>query len=167
MSYVKINWHDEELVEAIKRMRRHGGSFQPVFKGLKRLLRLNLKHHAAKFSGPDGKWPRRSAATLERYEAKTTQRKSLKGKSGPVQRKSVRRRKRKLLGKLPNAVTIKERAMGIAAVSKVPWSDVHNVGGRVGRGAVLPQREFLFMSPAFVETAVDRMAEFVVREFGR
>lgn len=165
---IRIQWKDEEVRAAIKRMRHHRGTWKPVFDNLKQHLRRTLRAYARQEKGLDGRWPRRAAATADRYEFRTSQRKRLAGgKAGPVQRKLVRRRSRKLLGKLPSAVTIKARKGGIAAISKVPWSAAHNDGARTGRGAVLPKRDFVFISPAFAQIAVDRMAEYAVREFGR
>lgn len=167
MSVVRVTWKDREVRDAIARMRARRGSFQPVFAGLKKYLRLTLKQYAAMGKSPDGKWPARAQSTKERYEFATSQRKSLRGRQGPVQRKAVRRRSGKLLGRLPSAVTIRATKRGIAAVSKVPWSAAQNEGARVGRGANLPKREFVFISPAFGQIAADRMADYVVREFGR
>ncbi len=167
MSLIRITWHDREVRAAIKRMRTHGGSFAPVFKGLGAHLRRTLKAYAAMGKGPDGKWPPRAPGTDARAKHRTGQSKRMRrGESGPRQRKLVRRSKR-LLGRLPSATTIRPGKNGILAISKVRWSGVHNEGGKVGRHARLPRREFVFISPAFAEIAVDRMADFVVREFGR
>lgn len=173
MSVVQVKWDDAELVQALKRMREHRGSFKPVFDELKKPFREDLKAYARRQEGPDGHWPARKPSTDERYRRRFSQRTSLKGKSGPVRRKLVRRRSRKLLGKLPSAVTFKTfkgrggSSGSIQAVSKVPWSEIMNSGGPVGHGAVLPAREFLFVSDAIQKLAADRMAAFVVKEFGR
>jgi hypothetical protein len=168
VSLVKVTWNDREVKAALKRMRHHRGSFAPVFKDLKKPWREDLKAHASRERGPDGKWPKLAASTSGRYEHRSSQRKRLTGgRSGPVQKKLIRRRSRKLLGKLPSAVTFRAKAGSIMGVSKVPWSEIMNEGGRVGRGAVLPKREFLFVSPAFQKLAGQKMAEYVVKEWGR
>ncbi len=168
--FVKVAWKDREVVAALKRMRKPRGSFAPVFKELKKPFREDLKAHAKRQEGPDGKWPKHEASTLDRYKRASGRRVKIKGKGrqqGPVHRKIARRRSRKLLGKLPSAVTFRARGGSILAVSKVPWSEVMNTGGTVGRGAVLPKREFLFVSDAFAQLAAGRMAEYVVKEYGR
>lgn len=174
MSVVQIKWDDAALVQGLKRMRERRGSFKPVFDELKKPFRDDLRAYAAQQAGPDGRWEPRKASTTERYQHRFSQRRGLRGgKSGPIQRKLIRRKSKKLLGKLPSAVTFKTfkgrggSSGSIQAVSKVAWSEVMNTGGSVGHGAVLPKREFLFVSDALAQLAANRMAAFVVQEFGR
>lgn len=165
---IRVKWKTREVTDAIRRMRAHRGSFAPVYRELKRPLRADLSLHAQRERSESGKWPHRAPATGERYERRVGQSQRVRGGgAGPRRRKLIRRRSKKILGRLPAATTFRATHGALQAISKVPWSAVHNEGGRVGRGARVPARPYLFISDRFAGYAVERMAEFVVREFGR
>lgn len=161
MSTIQVKWKDREVLAAIRLMKAHRGSWSPVFKELKKPWREDLKAHAAREEGPDARWAKRAVRTHLRGRRKKGQ--ALKGGG----KRMVRRGSRRLLGKLPSAVTFRVSRGSILGVSKVPWSEVHNTGGKVGRGSMLPKREFLYVSPAIQQLAADRMAAYAVKEFGR
>lgn len=49
----------------------------------------------------------------------------------------------KILGRLDGSILWKIEGNTVKDLSRVPWSGVHNLGGTVGHGAVLPPRTFL------------------------
>jgi phage gpG-like protein len=133
MSDITINVEvDTRAVDrAIDEMLRAGRNLGPAFRQAKPIMRADQREHAKRKEGPDGRWPARAPAS----------RSYSKGK---------RRRTRKLLGKLPIATTYAATSTGIRAYSRVPWSGVHQYGGRVGRGANVPARPFLWISDSLL-----------------
>lgn len=68
-----------------------------------------------------------------------------------------------LLGKLGS--TIKARLDGSTLVvgSFVPWAGVHNEGGPVGHGAVVPERRFAELEPSDVDEFTKHLVERAIR----
>ncbi|HWU91602.1 MAG TPA: hypothetical protein VN253_30250 [Kofleriaceae bacterium] len=139
----------------------HRTSFQAVFAGLdgiaragrgihrelKKLVQDDQRDHAKQRTGPSGLWAPRALATVRRMR--------LEG---------VRRRP---LGKLLGAgVSYRANRAQIVGESKIKWSGVHQEGGKVGRGATVPARPFLWLSEAMIERALAYVADVRVRGFG-
>lgn len=94
--------------------------------------RGDQKDHRLKQVGSEGPWAPRAASTMAK-------------RSSPS-----RRRARKLLGRLPNALILTATRQSIVARSRVKWSLAHQRGGIVGHGARLPAREFLWPSDSLL-----------------
>lgn len=141
MSEVEIDLRDVE--RGIAAMLRRGRQLGPVFRKLRQPMRQDLRQHAKDKEGPDGDWPALAMSTV-------------------LARRGRRRRSRRLLGRLPQAVKMFVSTDSVAAVSRVPWSGVHQDGGKVGRGATIPKREFMWLSPNFLEKATDEIAESIL-----
>lgn len=94
--------------------------------------------HDAKHEGPDGPWPALHPSTVARYA------KMAKAKRGKA-------RARKLLGRLPRALKTVITGSSIRIVSRVKWAFVHQAGGRAGRGARIPRRQFLWISDRLMQ----------------
>lgn len=94
--------------------------------------------HDAKHEGPDGPWPALHPSTVARYAKKA---KTKRGKARP----------RKLLGRLPRALRTIITGSSIRVVSRVKWAFVHQAGGRAGRGARIPRRQFLWISDRLMQ----------------
>lgn len=118
----------------------HKVRLRDAFRALKTDLREDLKDHRKQQAGPSGKWAAR---------------KVIPG------RKRIRR---KLLGKLPSANTIRADAARLVGVSKVKWSEAQNAGGRVGRNATLPARPYMWMSEKFIARAREVFSQLL--EYG-
>lgn len=103
-----------------------------IARELKKPLRADQRAHARDQAGPDGKWPKRKLGG-----------------------------RRRVLGKLPNAVRVVARRGMVSAESRVPWSGAHQDGDKVGRGATLPARRFLWISDDMLQLANDHAAERV------
>ena len=108
---------------------------RPAWKQLSKPFRADLKDHRTKQEGPDGTWPRLASST------------KLRRASGR------RRRARRLLGRLPGATGVKLERARMLGRSLVRWSSVHRDGGRAGHGAVIPKRDFLWVSQQFLDHA--------------
>lgn len=120
---------------------------RPAWKLAKVPLREDIRDHRKRQEGPGGTWPARAAATKERA-----------GRNG---------RARRLLGRLPTALTIQSTRAMVAARSRVAWSDVHRTGGTVGRGSSLPVRDFLWASKDALELIALIVQARLEQLFGR
>lgn len=107
-------------------------------------MREDQRDHAKERSGPDGKWPARSPATVAAH----------------------RKMPRRPLGRLTTAVGYRASSKGAIAESRVPWSGSHQDGDRVGHGATLPARTFLWISERFLGFAEDVLGARILRAFG-
>lgn len=126
---------------------------RPFFEALKAPLRQDQREHRRAQEGPKGTWPKRARTTS--------------GKRGSPSHNKKRRQRRRLLGKLPTAVRYRSDADEVSATSRVPWSGVHQDGGRVGRGAEVPARPFLWLSRGFLRDAGEALLDYVARNWGR
>jgi len=120
---------------------------RPAWKESRKPLRADQRDHAKKQSGPDGAWAPRASSTKTRT--------------------SGRKRQRKLLGRLPAALTSKYDRRKFTLRSLVKWSLAHWQGGRVGHGAVLPARVFLYASDSVLGTVSGIVARHVAKIFER
>lgn len=127
------------LERAFNTLRRP--DLRPAWKEARQPLRADIASHRNQQRGPDGPWPARSSSTRLRSSSK---------------RKS---RPRRMLGKLPTALTMKSDRRRVAMVSRVPWSKVHQDGGTAGRGARIPARPFLWAS----KTVIDVVGGIIVK----
>lgn len=113
-----------------------------VFGQLRKPMSSDQDDHKIKQRGPKGPWKPLASTTLARYA-----------------RLGIRRN-RKILNRLPDPRRTKIDGRKIEIRSPVRWSMVHQDGPkRVGRGAIVPQRQFYWISPQFLR--------FARREFRR
>jgi hypothetical protein len=106
---------------------------RPAWKEARAPLRADIKDHRQKQAGPSGAWAGRAESTRER-------------------RQYAGRRPRKLLGKLPTALSTISDRRRVAMRSRVAWSEVQRSGGTVGHGAKIPARDFLWASQQVLGT---------------
>jgi phage gpG-like protein len=102
-------------------------------------LRADQRDHAKGQEGPSGAWAGRSPLTMQRRGTLVDD------------GKRKYRRPRKLMGKLPTALTSKVTRTGVSLISRAKWSGVHQDGGRAGQGASIPARPFLWASQEALE----------------
>lgn len=112
-------------------------------------LRADQRDHAKRKAGSDGSWASRSPLT---------QRKVGQGHGNA-------KRPRKLLGKLPGALTASSSTKGVKVESRAKWSRAIQEGGRVGNGARLPAREFLWASATVLGIVADIVAAGIATAF--
>ena len=123
---------------------RRGAEPRALFAELKPDLRADQIDHKKKQQGPEGRWAALDPDTRAR-----------------------RPRARRLLGRLSSAVAYKAGRDALTATSRVKWSRAHQDGARVGNGARLPARPFLWFSSRFLDLARDSAEHFLERVWGR
>lgn len=108
-----------------------------VFKDLVGPTRFDQRHHWRKEESPDQHWPGLAASTLARRTRARGRDKNGKNRSWPT----------KLMGRFPTALKLTPSVRSLVVLSRVKrFSYVHQNGGRVGHGARLPRRQFLWFS---------------------
>ena len=120
-----------DVEEGLAAMERRAHALGPAFAEVKALMKIDQRDHAKTRSGPEGPWQARAASTKEHHK----------------------RLSRNVLGKLPTAIAYRSSSLGAFAESRVKWSLAQQEGARVGRGARLPARPFLYMSDPFLDLA--------------
>lgn len=140
---------DARAVErGFDRMSKAGRSqLGAAFKTIRPHMKSDQRDHASKQAGPERHWVPRASSTVAKL-------------------RQGGRRARRPLGKLVSAITYQSSAAGVFATSRVPWSGVHQYGGRVARGSVIPARPFLWISDKLLEIAMNVIGRHVVAAFG-
>jgi hypothetical protein len=114
---------------------------------LKKPMRLDQVDHAKAKAGPESSWAPRAASTIASYRTHP-------------------KAPKKLMGKLPTAVSYKAAGLTLAGESRARWSDAHQTGATVGRGAKLPVRVFLWISDKLMAIAENELGDVVLEAFG-
>lgn len=128
-------------------MERRGKQLGQAFRVIKGEMRDDQRDHASKQEGPGGSWAPRAASTAAKM-------------------RSIGRAKKRQLGRLTSAVTYKATADGVVAVSRAPWSGVHQEGGTAGRGSKIPARPFLWISERLASKAIVVIERLILSSFG-
>ncbi len=124
------------VLAVIERLRRT--DFTAVFRRLRKPMHKDMRHHRDMQRGPRGPWQPLAATTKERYA------------------REGKRRNRRVLARLPNARKTIVTADALRMRSPVRWSLAHQDGPtRVGRGSLLPQRQFFWISKGLRAEARD------------
>lgn len=135
---IKANVKVTGLEAAMRRL--SGLEKKKVYSDLRGPARFDQNHHDRYEEGPDGRWPSLHPSTVRRY-------------ARLAKAKRRRAKPRKLLGRLPRAVKAVVSNQSLIIRSRVPWSGVHQAGGRAGRGSRIPRRQFLWISDWLIEQA--------------
>lgn len=123
---------------------------KPTLTSLKRPMGRDQKDHRDHEQGPKTKWAPLASTTKASY--------ARRGK----------RRNRKLLARLPNARYAFVKQNQLIMRSRVKWSLAHQDGPtRVGRGARIPQRQFLWISRQFIKEASKQFNRALWKRFFR
>ncbi len=125
-----------------------------TFLDLRGPARFDQRHHWRKEESPEGHWPGLAASTRERRTRR-------RGRD-----KSGRKRNwaRKLMGRFPNALQSIASSRSLIIRSRVKrFSMVHQKGGRVGHGARLPARQYLWISDWLRNRAATLFAQALQR----
>ncbi len=152
---INIDWDTREVVAGLNMMRKRGADLRPWSRKLKKPFRRSLIDAARAGQSPTGEhWRKRSARTADRDRRgkSVVVKKPGKGRSGPVRRRIQKRRKKtRILGRLPTMLRMQSQRLSFVAVNRVQWAIAHHEGGRVGRGSVLPPRPFMEFSNKFLD----------------
>lgn len=158
---IDVDAHVElrDVENGLRRMQLAGKDLRPLFRRVRKVLRADQTQHAREERGPDGKWPALDQDTLRK--------KNRQGK-GRRHRGKLKRKRRalpRMLGRLPRAYTIEYSRDWIRATSRAKWSGAHQHPGktkRVGRGAELPDRSFLWASTNLLATVARMGVDYLV-----
>jgi hypothetical protein len=123
------------ILAAFARLR--STDFRSAFQRLRKPMGFDQRDHRDRMRGPQGPWPALAATTKARYA------------------REGKRRNRRILARLPNARLTKIKSSEIRMLSRVKkFSMAHQDGPtRVGRGSILPQRQFMWISPWLLNEA--------------
>lgn len=122
------------LERSFRGLTRAAGDLTAAWKEARRPTLADQRQHARDQAGPDGKWAPRSPFTIERARARG------------------RKRARRTLGRLPGANMVKIGPRSLKVISRAKWSLAQYLGARVGHGARLPARPWLYASRKLLET---------------
>ncbi len=150
-----------KLFREYDKMGKRGKNLRPAFRVLVPFMKADQIENFKRQEGPTGKWPPKAASTRAKALGKARSSAKSKGRRPP------KRGSRKLLGKLSKSFVVFFDRDGLIAESKVPWSDVHQKGGTVGRGSKIPARVHHWMSVDFLLIAKREIERHVFGKFGR
>lgn len=163
---VKINLTDvDKAIAESKALARELGR---VFRALKPWAKRDQLDHAALTQGPDGPWPVRARATLERRQQRSrvvvTRRQTTRARKGGGAGASIVTRQRATwpLGTLPKSIRYRAERDALRASSGIEWAQAHIDGATVGRGAKLPARNYLWFSDPFLDMVAASIEDFVI-----
>jgi hypothetical protein len=133
-----------DVAKGLEGLAAFGRDPAAAFRDLKKPLRVDQRDHGKQQEGPEGKWPARARQPG---------------------RRRARGGRRRLLGKLTRAIKGESDRLSVRAFGRARWSGAHQDGAVIGRGAQLPQREHLWLSPEFMEAAQATFEEHMLGSF--
>jgi len=176
MAEVDFDMRDVEA--GFRGMSSRARRLSPALRPFVRELRAELKQHFERMEGPDGRWPSWARSTQEKFLAQRsksrligpltleqTRRRARLRKNVTVKghlKKSAARRMNRVLGRLPMAMAFTLGPDYIEARNLARWSAVHDEGGRAGRGADEPRRQFMWASESLLARFKDRLLDHIL-----
>lgn len=148
---------------------RRANDLRPVFRVIRRDVNEELKEHFERGEGPAGDWPAWSQATTEKFLGRLDSRGRRENvynrgaRAGQLNRRGMRRALN-MLGRLKSAWDFQMDRTTLMATSRVPWSGVHQDGGKAGRGARVPARPFMWITQGLQARAASLIARYVAGE---
>lgn len=131
-----------DVRRGLRGLRKAASDLRPAWRELRQPLRKDQREHFRDQEGPDGKWP-----ALQPESASKNFRRA-KHTAVKRRRRLPKRPSRKMLGKL-RSFALKASRHRLRAISKIPFSGIHQEGGRAGHGARIPRRTHLWVSDQF------------------
>lgn len=134
-----------DIERGLNEMAKRGKYPGVVLRAFRGPARKDQAQHARDKEDQDGgAWPARARATTFGRGAKR-----------------ARARGRRLLGRLPTSLAVTVTRTRLIVDSRIPWSNIHQTGGRAGKGAQIPRREFLWWSPSLLREVAKSLTEHV------
>jgi phage gpG-like protein len=130
----------EDVIDGFDDMKREARDLTSAWREASPDLQKDIREHGRRKEGPDDKWPKLAKSTLKNRKAKRK-----RGKKPAVA----------ILGKLRRNFTIEWGPKFLRARSRVLWSGVHQEGGVVGHGAVIPARPHIYAGKEFFKKLID------------
>lgn len=150
--------YERQLEAEAKRMRGLIRWSQRRYLGLGKLVGIPASAQAR-----IERWQKRLAALNKQIE-KSQEQWYEERKTGKSQ--AEQQAERPILGRIPSAQTYAVKTKGydftLIVANRIAWSGAHNDGATVGRGAHLPQRQWLFLTQAKIDEAGKRLAGALV-----
>lgn len=170
MAIISANFDATEVDHALADLEDRARRLKPAFRELRKPLRGDQRDHARNEQSPEGKWPARSPITEARRRARNRRVRLTKALRTIAPRKfKLRSIPKRILGRLPGAITVAIGDLSITAKSRASWSGVHQFGGQAGRrGRVkIPARQFLWLSDQLLTMATGVLGSYVVKGWKR
>lgn len=153
---VRIEPDLRELDKAFKRMERAGVDVRPAWRVLRPPFRRDQREHMKKMQGPSGGWAPLARSTVER-------RMRLGGRAGKFTKKGkLKKRAQRSLNRILSARMIRRAKVKITQRNMTITAEVggiHQIGGVVGKGAILAKRVFMWVSDPMIRNAARVLAE--------
>lgn len=156
----EFNLDLDDVFEGLSAMSAAGKDMRPVFRKLVPIAEQDQKETKRKQEDESGRrWDRVARSTREKRLNKSRSRARRRGRKAP------KRGGTRLLGKLPTEVRIEFTSTTMLRESRIPWSNVHQEGGTVGRGSKIPARPHVYFSEPFLDRAAEEMRCHLIEAF--
>lgn len=153
------------LKKAFRKMERAGIDTRKVWRKVKTPLRKDQAEHIKDQKDSDG-------ATWKPLAVGTRDKRLSKGgkagkftKRGKLKKSAERKLGRVLSRRLVSGAKVRITRRSISIRSKVRWAGIHQHGGRAGRGAMIPKREFMYVSEELQIKATALLAIHIAEAF--
>ncbi len=139
-------------------MNNAGRDFRPVWRKTRGAMRKDQRQHVRQQRASSGaRWKPLAASTVEKRTKKARRRKKNFTRKGRLRKPVQKRLDRILSGKILSFTETRMRHDFMEIRQSKEWAKVHQAGGRVGKGATVPAREFLWVSRSFVRIVAREM----------
>ena len=153
------------IKKAMRKMERAGQNPKKVWRVLRKPLRKDQKEHMRAGKDSKGaKWKPLASSTVEGRLSKGG-RAGKFTKRGKLKKKAQRGLSKILSQKLVSGAKVKITRKNLSITSKVPWAGVHQHGGRAGRGARIPAREFFYVGTPLIKQTALALARHISKAY--
>lgn len=158
---------DKPVLDGLDAMRAKGKQLAKVFSALREPMAADQAKHAQEQRGPEGSWAPLASATLKArgrrshtFSASTSKRNR---KNKTITTTTTTFKASGILGVLPDLVKVQTKG-GNSVVARAPKgiAAAHQFGDIVGRGSILPERPFVWVSPELGDVAAKAVLEYVI-----
>lgn len=152
----RLDVNDRAFTGGLEGMQKRAREMSALFRRIAPLLKADQAEHARREEGPGGGWQPRASPKNER---KVNVFREVKKRKGGLTARYFT--VDGLLGALPEILQV--RAVGFSAYAKSPirWAGAHQHGATVGRGAKIPARPFVWVSPELQAKAVEMIQKWL------
>lgn len=157
-----------DVENGMRALRENASSIGRVFRALAPHARRDMLGHGRKKEGPDGPWPARSASYLEKLrEQAQAKKRRIEATKASGKRTRARARIIPLMGRIPRSIRMRVAGDALIGRSMIKWAEAHRDGSTVGRGVNLPQRDFLWWPPEFLDLAAQTIEDYIIEPWKR
>lgn len=133
------------------------------FESVRKPAQQDLREHQKERKGEVGAWPPLDPETLRNRQLVRARRKGRK----PGRRRRSPGFAARMLGVVPRAWKAFVSEDGLLLRNMIPWASVHDQGGRGGKGATIPRRQFVYFGRDFLEDVLAVWQEHVLKGWRR